>query len=264
MVKQKSGLHKQVGAIFDGVINPNETSAEGGVSQAVKPLDGAYFRPDDIEQQSTEPIQAPKDLPQAAPAKPLSAPPPAPKPQMPAREVMLPASLTAKPSGMKLLDKIKIKLAELEQKGGRRQVISVVAIPFLTIGLIAVLWNNLAPPSRNNAKIAQTDGQTVAAQSSKGAINWQAVSPFSKSLRDPMAAYQPNRAGEGQGDVSLDNIIVNGILYVDANPQLSVATVNGQDAKIGDEIAGYKVIGIGRDFVELQKEGKKETKRMGQ
>lgn len=273
MANQKGGLHKQVGAIFDGVPNPNgeqpddaQQNDSGSNSSPAQPQ--KVFRPDSLGSvpERISPKQRQERSSQPQPQPEIIQPPQhitQPEPEKKQRSVMLPASLTIKPDGMSLIDTLKIKLNEALEKHGQRQVVMTLVIPILAIILVFFMYKNLFPSKPKKVSIEPEVKTNVSASFNTGKVefSWQKPQAYPvDKLRDPMKTYRsPGR----ESQIQPGDLIVNGILYDSDDPASSKAVINSQQVRIGDNVGSAKITDIQEEYVEFESGQKVWTQSVG-
>jgi hypothetical protein len=262
MAKQRSGLHKEISSIFDGVPIPKGDQ----VPQA--PSKSAPKRTGYKEQSSSNTWRLGTSAPQrtsaqaAKPAGPAKRERPEQSPAKTTTTEQPKADGTAETSKQNLLQKIwqEIETRFLAPKPGvspARQKAMVILVPVLFVVLIFVLLQVLGPAPRGTRGGTENGTvNTVAAGSTK--IGWQIPELYPASLRDPMQlprATTPTAVQSGQ-------LTVTGILYSEGNPSSSSASINGRPVYEGETILGATVVKIYKDSVEFEMSGRTWTQRV--
>lgn len=264
MAKQKSGLHKEVGEIFDGLqIEENHSQVSIGLESSKEDQPKSSFPGNiAITPATTQHVQS---NPASKPAFDINKPAEdsnkdfknssndIAKSSDSKKSVMLPASLSQKPQ-MKFIDELKIKIDEYVEQNGKKQLVLTCSIPFLAIAMVTMLWINLAP--KGSSQIAEQADNNVQlhSQVDKNVV-WETPSVYPKKLRDPMK----------QASVSVysTEFQIKGIVYMEGNPAESVALIGNMNVHIGEEFNGIKVVDIQRDYVELDINGKSVKQGVG-
>jgi hypothetical protein len=250
MEKRKTGLHKLVSTIFDGVPLPKDDDAqqpsgtparERPDSALPKPAAPSHLTPK-MPKPQQQPVQVP---PEAAPAKPdTNAAVETPK-QIPWQQT---------------LEKIKTQVFAIESKvfaakpgvSATKQKTMVVLVPVLFIALIFVFTRVLSTPGPKITK-AQSIGQANAAAASNK-IDWQIPEPYPATLRDPMQFGSVTTAQSGAS-----GLIVRGIVHSKDNP---AAVIGSQILHEGDKVLGVTIVKINEKSVDFEINGKRWTQKV--
>ena len=251
--KKKSGLHKKISSIFEGVPLPQPGGPPQPGGSAAPPPEQAGGVPSKPLPPAFQTIRG-AQVPRGFEPRPQAAPGAAPKFEAPARA-----------AGQGLWWQIKNKL--FTPKPGvssSRQKAMLLLVPVLFVVLIIILMQVLMPrpkvtrpkPPKLTANIASADTK----------IEWEIPEPFPTTLLNYMEATQPptppspNEAGTQQVEqVKPTKLIVKGILFSDDNPTAIVGT---EIVHVGDKVAGASIAKINRDNVEFEMEGKKWTQNV--
>ena len=241
--KNKSGLHKEVSSIFEGVPIPGNNGARQPADVPASEGTGqTHQKPQAHNPRNPQIPQAPKA------AQPV---------QRPQRNVL---AKQAKSGGVVAArqgawQRMKGKLFGAGAKEGvsTKQKVMAILIPVLFVFLIITLSKVLSTPSRKVKKPGKSGPATVAAGDDHK-IDWQVPEPYSATERDPMLGV----VGTGTESIVLDptkatELIVNGILYSQNNP---AAVIGPETVHVGDEILGATVVKINIDSVDFEKDGK--------
>lgn len=235
--KRKSGLHKEISSIFEGVPVPGKTEEPSGAA---------------------EPKQLEKD-----PAKPL-----APEPRIPAVKAgpvkqsahrVAAANETGGSVWQSIWLKIKNKLFGSESEvSSSKQKVMLVLIPILFIALIYVLMPLFKRPKTSKPTTA---GPAVLAVDNRGDVDWKVPEPYPTTLRDPMqpSSYMVVADEETEVMRSVGSLIVKGIVYSRENP---VAVVGTQVVHEGDVVSGASIVKINKDSVEFKMNDKKWVQKV--
>jgi hypothetical protein len=236
--KRKSGLHKEISSIFEGISVPGAVERPSGAAA-----------PEQIEQGATRPPAQGPHIPQIAPP---AKPGPVPKAVV--------AKKSAKSTWRKTWQKIKIKLFKSESGNiSTRQKVTLILIPILSIALIYVLMPLVRRPKISEPK---REALATAAVDYKGEVDWKIPEPYPVTLRDPM---QPNTAGTINAEAEaieagkIASFIVKGIIHSDDNP---AAVVGTQIVHEGDVISGVSIVKINQDSVEFQMNDKRWAQKV--
>jgi hypothetical protein len=280
MEKQKGGLHKQVAAIFEGLPgNEDRTSSSSGTPKQETAYRTSFpgniavmNAPQDsingggsVDVPVSNSVQPKKEV-LNIPSRtlPVVQKPEAPKadkvePRDRQNRIMLPASLTVKPS-FKVVDKLKIKVAALVEQHGQMHLISLILMPFLAITMVFLLWRAFNPSS--GPAQSTTDSATVVENAKNQLLlSWAKPTLFPENLRDPMKKY--TSAQEISSTKLKSDLVINGIVYMEANPAESTALIGKRAVRIGDEISGTIVKDIQRDHLIFEIDGELVKRNVG-
>jgi outer membrane biosynthesis protein TonB len=256
MSEHRTGLHKEVSAIFNGVSLPKNNGTQlPSAAPAPGHQDSIATKPPAPEPPTQKPpapshMTPTKPKPQQPPAQPFVQPPPE---AAPAKQPKANAAIkTARQiPWQRTLEQIKNKLfAPKPGVSTTRQKMTVIAVPALFIVLIFVFVRVFSTPSRKITGPG-TFGPTKAAASSDSKIDWQAPALYPTTLRDPM------RFGSATGETG--GLIVKGILYSKDNPS---AVIGSQIVHEGDKVLDVVIVKINEDSVEFEANGKKWTQKV--
>jgi hypothetical protein len=248
MEKFKSGLHKKVSAIFDGMPIRQDN---GNLPQA------HTSAPAFIKEQHDEVCVKPAIL------SPVPPPPPAPSHQQSPLPANVPLTKRSRPDNIakpskqipwqQIWKKISGKLfADKSGADANRQKVMVVLIPVLFIILIIVLTQVLSGPASSKATAAQNISVAGAATVSNDKVNWQIPAQYPANMRDPMqkGSGSPTQGGE---------LAVKGILY---SQDKSSAIIGSLIVHEGEKVSGATVLNINKDSVDFEMDGKKWTQQI--
>ena len=234
MQKRKTGLHKEVTSIFDGVPIPKAHGAS--VPDAAK-----YHQPKKtVHNPPTAP--APKQSTEIKPpvqVKPLARPKRQP-------DIKTPMQIPGKQIWEQIQNKL---LASVQGAGNKRQRTMIVMIPILLVIFIVAFTRLLSASSPKTTGPSNFE-PTALTGGSKGKINWQLPEPYSTNLRDPM---QYGSSTTNQTDTDL---IVKGIVYTEDTPH---AVVGSQIVREGEKVSGATVVKIDKESVTFEMDGKRWT-----
>ena len=256
--KKKSGLHKEISSIFDGVPVPANRSA-------ARPRGGPG---------GPEPGQAGYGSPRPPGGSPQNPRiPSGPSPYAGFRQPPGTTGSSGRVSGGDLASAAyKNSLRQIAKKlfgpkagvSATRQKVMVLLVPILAVALILMLKNAIGPssPARRKPVPPKPVGAATISQSDTEIV-WAKPEAYLPGLRDPMeltagmkaqlkadaAAPQPPVIGAGP-------LAVKGILYSEDNPS---AVIGAQIAHIGDEIAGAIIVNITKNAIEFERDGKTWT-----
>ncbi len=251
MPKQKSGLHKGISTIFNGVPIPKGSDGMQPSSTATKEAP-SYGPPSHLTKSTAEAPTPIKPAPKAAPTE---------KPKPKAKEQIaapVPEVISRRqPEWLeRILQPIKEKL--FEPKSGvspARQKAMVVLVPVLFIGMILAFVKVLGSGTNETAASNAFKPSGVVAAATNN-ITWQAPTPYPKDLRDPM---QFGFVGPAADPGETGDIVVKGIVYSEENPS---AIVGIDIVHVGSKVAGATVVKINKDSVEFEMNGKKWTQKV--
>lgn len=249
--KKKSGLHKEISSIFDGIPVPSDRTAP---------------RPQAGPQQS----QAGYDSPR----------PPANAPQNP----QIPGSHQrskrpeAAPAGNKgALQKVAKRIFGTKQDATpARQKMMMLLMPLLLVVFVVMLGRFVDIPfltTKEPVAPEAADSTPAVAVSSK--INWQKPVPYPAGLRDPMqltaamtaqikakadaiaaAEAQRQAIAAGPEETEVGELTVKGILFSIDKPSAVIGT---RIAHAGDVIAGATIVKINKNSVDFERDGETWT-----
>ena len=251
MPKRKSGLHKGISTIFNGVPIPKGGNGVQPSSTATEKAP-TYGPPSHLMKSTAEVPTPIKPAPKAEPTE-------KPKPKA-EKQIAAPVPKVisrGQPEWLeRILQPIKDKL--FEPKPGvspARQKAMVVLIPVLFIGMVLAFFKVLgSSPDKTVASNAFNPSGVVAAATNN--ITWQAPPPYPKDLRDPMRFGSVETAIDpGQ----TEDIVVKGIIYSEENPS---AIVGIDIVHVGSKVAGATIVKINKDSVEFEMNGKKWTQKV--
>ena len=253
MAKHRTGLHKEIASIFDGVpLQKNKGAQQHPHAPAAGRAGDDGHPKRDKERLATTVSPKPPVPARKAPKK-------------PAAQLRTPSLLKASPAEQpkanttvkntrqipwqQTCQRIKNKLfAPKAGASTARQKTMAILVPVLFIVLIFVFVRLLASPTRKT-QAATEPGPTNVFTGSGNKIDWQIPAPYPTTLRDPMqlrsvTTVQPETA----------KLIVKAIVYVKDNPS---AVINKQIVREGDEVLGAIVVEINEDSVEFEMNGKR-------
>lgn len=255
MAKQKSGLHKNVSSIFDGVpIGKKEGPQQPSHAPAPEPTGHEERDKHDKERSTTTappkpPSRSPEILETTEPQQPTQPQPKAAPTEQPKPVAAIRS--TKQSSWQRIYQQINNKLfAPKPGVSPARQKAMVILVPALSIVLIFVFIKVLNPPARGTHASTQS-GPTGAAAGSNNEIDWQKPALYPATLRDPMkfGSVTPDPVDDDVG-----RIIVRAITHSQDSPSALVGT---EIVHEGDKVAGANVVKIHTDCVEFEMNGKK-------
>jgi hypothetical protein len=130
----------------------------------------------------------------------------------------------------------------------------LVLIGILSVVLVGVLMCVLSSPAAPPRKAAASQTDSPAEPAAK-AVAWTRPEPWPRQIRDPMTVGAQSRTNEG----TQSECVVRGIVYSQTRPS---AIIGNQIVFVGDTINGMTVIAIGRDSVELERDGQRWTQQV--
>ena len=261
--KKKSGLHKEISSIFDGVPVPDGK---------VKPRPHTGPEPGQAGYDSPRPSVKLPQNPQIPGSYPRPGQPEAAQPK---------TGQTIKTVGMGPLQRIVKKIfAPKPGVSSSRHKVTVVLIPVLLIVLIVYLTKAFDISFFKAKGIVPPEPVTsVGAVSTE--ITWQKPEPYPSELHDPMQLTDEmaalieaqkqaeaeakaqkitqQQAGEGAGDpqaTKTGELTVKGILFSADKPSAVIGT---RITHVGDIIAGATIVKINRDSVEFERDAETWT-----
>ena len=250
MARHRTGLHKKISSIFDGVPIPEENGG-GQVSSTATEEPSNYGPPSHLTGTTVKDQGLEASPPKAVPTEEPKAPPEK-------KAVEKPAAIkTARQAALEqMVQRIKDKL--FAPKAGvspARQKMTVVLVPVLFIGMVFAFVKMLGggPGKTTEPKIIKPSNAIAAAAADQ--IVWQIPPTYPTTLRDPMRFGSVSTAT--QGDIG--KIIVKGIVYSKDDPS---AIIGNEIVHEGDKVSGATVVKINEDSVEFEMNGKRWTQKV--
>jgi hypothetical protein len=252
--KKKSGLHKRISSIFEGVPLPQP----GGL-QPPPPASGVPS-PDQPCGIPEKPLPPPFQTRVPGTSRPYEAGQPLPR-DAPVSQHK--ANIAGKATGPSLWQQIKNKLITPKPgASGTRQKVMLVLVPVLIVVFIFVVGPLLLPPKKVPKDTQAKLPTTVAGASTETEIKWEIPPPYPETLRDPMqpaaSAAVPEKTVPEIKEVETvkpQKLVVKGILYSGDNPSAIIGT---QIVHEGEKVSsGATVIKINKGSVEFEMDGKK-------
>ena len=265
MAKKKSGLHKKVSSIFDGVPAPdNDAGTKTTQTHGSTPRPAAdTAKPPETTGSGDIPLQkVPEQTFAAKPAKPTLAE------TLSGRGIakeFAPGAKTTLPKG----GEYKLFGAIPGVSDVRRKVMYVLT-PLLFIIMVIVVTDALTPTKRkkrvrpDRIKAIQAETRQASAK-----IDWQSPPLYPDTIRDPMVipGYIPkpgkslDRKGKGAfflnpGGAAVDIEIKSIFHYGKDNRSI---VIGDEILYEGDTIHGAKILKINKDSVEFERDDKKFT-----
>ncbi len=262
MAKQRSGLHKQVSHIFDGVPVPDSHNKDNvrrdkprpevpkppdyTLSSSLSNENSSSFNSTNTAVADQQPQPQINKEPEPSPISPETYKPDFGKPQksgfsesvfvVKARQWFVEKVLTPKPG-----------------VSPQKHKMMLILTPFLVVAFVMMMFNALSTGPKSIFKAPDTN--TIKPGISKG-IEWQIPDVYPSDLRDPMIAGQvqfTEASASNPGD-----LIVKGVVISD-NPS---AVIGNSIVHEGETIMGATVIRINQDSVEFEADGKKWTQQV--
>jgi len=241
--KKKSGLHKDISSIFDGVPVPSDRTAP---------------RP------QTEPKQgqAAYDSPRP-PAQHLQPPQ---NPQIPGSYQRSDHPVAAKAETKGALQRIGNKLFPPKPGVNRtKQYIMLLLVPILLVVFVIKLGGIVDIPFLTTKEPATSEGpDSTPPVAVSSEIKWQKPALYPTELRDPMKVPgdwgidDPGRGGDPPPE-PVDKLAVTGIIW---SPDKPSAVIGIKIAHEGDIIDGATVMKINKKSVEFNRDGEAFTKTL--
>lgn len=243
----KSGLHKQVSSIFDGVPRPDNPSARSGSVLRRLMDDEPTAAPSSSSSAPTAQSQTP------ASALCASRPKPVPK-----------AVCAAEPSWLKtaLQSLTQTKKRDDSHPTERRQKVMIMLVVVLSIVFAATLTVTLGGLGQSTSNTVPTDPDQDVEQSAQlpkpiDPDTWTFPEPLPAMGRDPMVISEPAIVlTGGESAEAVPQWTVQGIVYSSEKPS---AIINEQVVLVGQSVNGAKVVRILPRLVEFEKDGQRWT-----
>ena len=255
---RKSGLHKEIASIFDGVPVPSNDV----LSEEAQTSDEQIEQP----QQDTPAVSQTTDssLLQRMNADPSDTPPADPIPVIQVGRPMplQKSKITAKTATTKPALSAKLKKAVFGSNAiDPRQKKAGVLVGILSLVFGVVMFISLGGVGKTQAAAADAEGDNTAEQTQTAentAQQWQRPEPLPQNLRDATtpvsnAASEQNTAIATEGS---DQWVVKGIVFSQTKPS---AIINNQILSEGDTLDGITVVKISKETVEFEQDGKQWT-----
>jgi hypothetical protein len=248
MAKFKTGLHKKISTIFEGVPVPKNDNTEQLPAASKEEISNdSSPKPSVIEQSlssSLPPQQTTQPLPEAVSSE---------QPVIAGTVVKASRQIPMYQYWKQIKNKLFVPKAGVD---ANRHKTMVILMPVLLIIFIFIIIRVSSQPSPKAAHAQDLEaanvGSSVAVSEKK--INWQIPEPYPVTLRDPM---QASLAAAGQEGGS--NLTVKGIVY---SEDRASAVVGNQIVHQGDKILETTVVKINKNNVEFEMNGKKWTQEV--
>ncbi len=240
---RKSGLHKQVASIFEGVPKPNDT-APRSLAQRLASEDASPANAD--QKRSMTPDHTERPVVQKRPR-------PAPKSADKAE-----TSLLKKGAGPKPAAKSRTTPAD---PAAQRQKKMTVLVGVLSVVFLGVLFISLGgvgqPQSKANAGSQTADEAAVPTVSQFDPDAWAFPKPLPAQMRDPLVIPTPKLTMDQADPVEkAPELVIRGIVYSDSQ---RTVIIGDQIATEGQMLADVRIVKITRHAVELERDGKRWT-----
>jgi hypothetical protein len=225
-MKPRTGLHKKIAFIFEGVPTPSTAPAAAvvGPAPAAGTADANTFAPHPM------PTPSAGSVPSA------------------------PAARTASKEAAKTPSAGRNRK---KNKKDAKQTQMLILVGILSVILIAVLFFVLQTPAASPKKAAAAPQTESEPAGPAEAVKWVRPEPWPETIRDPMTPHDTARTPEG----GTADCVVRGIVFSRTNPS---AIVGNQIVCIGDTINGIKIVNITKDTVEFEKDGRRWTQPVQQ
>ena len=255
---RKSGLHKEIASIFDGVPVPSNDvlSEEGQTSdeQIEQPqqdtpavsqtTDSSLLRRMSADSSDTSPADP---IPVIQVGRP-----------MPLQKSKIAAKTATKPA---LSAQLKKAVFGANTSIDPRQRKAGILVGILSLVFGVVMFVSLGGVGKTQAAAADAGDSHTATQAQTAentAQQWQRPEPLPQNLRDATtpvsnAASEQNTAIATEGS---DQWVVKGIVFSQKKPS---AIINNQILSEGDTLDGITVVKISKEMVEFEQDGKQWT-----
>ena len=266
-MKKRSGLHKDVSSIFDGVPVPNQQSAARPHAGPEQAQEAGLDSP----QPPAQTLRNPQNTYSSKQFK---------QPGKAAGGARVKAGGVISAVGQGLIQQIAKKLfAPKPGVSPARQKVMALLVPVLAVTLIIVFTRVLSVPSKTKGSVTpkpRTPGNSVSTETI-----WREPEPYPAGLRDPMQLTDemtaqieaqakaeadakaqalghgpPNIGATGPQATNAGELTVKGILFSANKP---TAVVGARIVHVGDIVAGATIVKINRDTVEFEKDGETWT-----
>jgi len=265
---RKSGLHKQISSIFDGVTVPqNGTLTEDAeLSDEQMPSQTQDAPESDTRQETTAPRTSRSSLVQrmtAADPSDLSECDPVPVVQV-GRPMPLSKSKAMSKSAMGPGFATQVKKAVFGSRNASldpRQKKTAMLVGILSLVFSVVMFVSLGGVGGTQAAAAEAGSDDQATQSQvtkRTAQNWKSPDPLPQDFRNATTPIAKLAAGQQTGDSAVDSgeLIVRGIVFSKNKPS---AIINDQILTEGQSFNGVKLVKITKETVEFEANGKRWT-----
>jgi hypothetical protein len=240
-IRHRSGLHREISSIFDGVPLPkkNDTADAPGIAPAATDRTAGRVPPPPSAAPKPSQINAPTQQPKVNPPHAVEA----------VKQPKQPNKFRAKAKD--LFDKAKTKiLTPPEGVSRRKQTAMVISIPIMFVIVLFVFGRLFLNSGVRGVKNSDID-DFAALSAPKTQIDWQKPALYPQDLRDPMKEVIVSSPTAPSQD-----LVVRGIVWSDDNPAAVIGTAI---VYRGQTVNGATVVQISRKGVEFEKDGKKWT-----
>lgn len=246
---KKSGLHKQIASIFNGLPEPK--------TQAKTPdANPASTTPRFVVEDTAGgrgPLSTPKpELQQTGTAQPGAAAAKSGRP-MPLPKHTLSAAM--RPRGPKLAE---LKKSLMGNSSNPRQKKTALCAGALAAVFAIVLFVSLGGIGSSSSKPDKKPaGETVKTSADTAAkpTAWKMPEPLPATIRDPMKpGTVPGATSDGAAAATTGELVVKGIVFSQDRP---TALINNEIVKEGQVVEGITVVDIDRTEVEFELSGKR-------
>ncbi len=235
MANNRTGLHKKISAIFDGVPLPsNDTSPF--IPDSTEPTHIGYV-----------PTRPPQDTPQAPFAE---------------MSQQSPTDYRQSPPGSPKTSRLKELFQSIKNKlfpnrpdiSPKRQKTIIILLPILFVVFVFTLIQTSCSNPKKQALLATSVELKKVSTIPTPKIEWSMPKQYPAELRDPT---KPASATAGYADTS--QLVVKGIVQ---GQDSSIAIISNQMVRKGDKILGATVVEINKDDVAFEMNGKTWTQKV--
>lgn len=243
-IKQKSGLHKEISSIFNGVPLPDSGANEraAAISEAPSDNESGHIPPRPVT--AVKPPEISSQEEKAQPVKETVATP---------KKNELFSRLNNKLGPVWQQVKIKL-LTPPEGVSQGKHMATLAAIPILLVVVLVVFGRLFLKGGSKGAKKENQEIEFVQA-APKTEIAWEKPRQYPASLRDPMTNSLPS-SSVTTGNM---NVVVRGIVWSEDKPAAIIGT---EIVYKGEMIQDLKIVDITRDSVEFEQNGKTWTQKI--
>jgi len=247
----KSGLHKRISSIFDGVPVNGKDNPGGLIAQQTQP-DLQVSRSSSKQNDEQNQQQTSRNLYKDAPEK--------------TNKLNVKVGKKGRNFAHDLLDKLKNKLLPSKPGVSRtRQIGSIVLIPILCVVLVIVFVKVFGSGSPKK-KVIKSGSSVIEKVGNSREVIWQVPKPVSENMRDPMRTNSYSYSGSKDPSSSglfgpEGEIILMGIVHSTEKP---LAIIGHQIVTEGEKIGDYTVVKISEHAVEIEKNGQRKSIKVGQ
>ena len=259
---RKSGLHKQISSIFEGVPVPANSalSEEAEVlEELMEPAAQDVPEPDARQETTASQTSGPSLVQRmsgtslecdSVPVVQVGRPMPSSKPEIVAKSSM----------GPRFSKQVKKAVFGAHSQLDARQKKTGMLVGILSIVFAAVLFVSLGGVGQTQATAANAAGSDLATSTQvtqKTAQEWQRPEPLPQDLRDATSPVMM-RSGTTQGETAAENgtLTVKGIVFSKNKPS---AIINNEILSEGQTFDGITIIKITKETVEFEANEKRWT-----